>query len=344
MFTYSVYGTLVASTRSDYQGLLVIVVPIIKLIMKNVVARLCRYFEDLAPVTIVFSVELFDTLFTNVCMLNARSWTTSGLVSCVHVLLSGITLYMLSQRISTVQIMLQDHGLEFSNDLLPLVIALCQSPAPGNPTQFALIRLRASHPQPISRDCEARLLVLEALNVYNHSTEPRVLATALSAVSLTPRSTATLGRRRSSIQVFPLRTDNHVKPAKSTAPELLLAIFQLMYQCEYLVLSQYVQSITTVSWAIQHAELMHLSNAQFYPPSVTATALPWTISLYPILVIFSGLALHYVIRSRLRLSVPTILAFVLETQAELVQSHLMFWTLVLAQFSLQHFGTALLLQ
>lgn len=338
VFIYSIYGTLVASIRSDYQGLLVMALPIVKLIMKNAIAGLCHHFEDLAPVTIVLSVELFDALFTNVCMQSARSWLTTGLVSSVYVLQSGITLYMLSQRISTVQSMLQGHHLELAGDLLPLAIALCHSPAPGNKVQFALIRLRASHPQPIPQEYEAKLLVLEALNVYNHSTESRVMITALNAVSLTAQPTVVPARRRSSIQIFPLQLSSPEKIAKSTAPELLLAILQLIYQCEYLVLSQYVQSITTVSWAVQHAELVHISNARFYLTTITGNSLPWTAALYPILVLCSTLALHRMIRSRLRLSVLNILSFVLETQAELVQSRLMFWTLVLAQFSLQHFG------
>jgi hypothetical protein len=63
------------------------------------------------------------------------------------------------------------------------------------------------------------------------------------------------------------------------------------------------------------------------------------VMLYSALELLSFLILQHFIKKRLQLSASLQLAFVLESQWEMVQSKLVLWVVYIVQASLVHFGT-----
>ncbi|KAE9345783.1 hypothetical protein PF008_g8600 [Phytophthora fragariae] len=70
---YYIYTTLSKAGKTSFALLL----PVIKLVMKNIIARSVIHLKDEMPEVVVFNVEVFNALFLSYCMLNSPSvWVT----------------------------------------------------------------------------------------------------------------------------------------------------------------------------------------------------------------------------------------------------------------------------
>lgn len=78
---YPEYNAVFVSVETKYQNALVLALPLIKLVVKNGVSRSAVHLKDYLPQTVVFLVEVFNTLYLTVCMQNAGSTLTAVLIS-----------------------------------------------------------------------------------------------------------------------------------------------------------------------------------------------------------------------------------------------------------------------
>lgn len=75
---FYVFTTLPSNAKNPFAMLL----PIIKIFMRNVMARTVLHLNDEIPEVVLMNVEMFNSLFMSYCMQNSPSiWTTLGLIA-----------------------------------------------------------------------------------------------------------------------------------------------------------------------------------------------------------------------------------------------------------------------
>ncbi|GMF31655.1 unnamed protein product [Phytophthora lilii] len=118
---------------------------------------------------------------------------------------------------------------------------------------------------------------------------------------------------------------------------------QALFHCEYVILSEYIECILPLVYAIYLGGLYQLPTAAFYPftssqapDKMTSTLIQ--LMIYGSLEFISFIGLHVLLRKRLGYSPIYQLAFVLETHAVMLQSLLFVWILFIVQLTLVHSG------
>ncbi|RLN55383.1 hypothetical protein BBJ28_00024996, partial [Nothophytophthora sp. Chile5] len=84
---YPAFSALYLEVAPSRRVGLVLVLPTTKLIMKNVVAWASSYLEDYLPLIVVFSVEVFNTLYVAVCMQASNSGLATAALMTLNVVL-----------------------------------------------------------------------------------------------------------------------------------------------------------------------------------------------------------------------------------------------------------------
>lgn len=125
--------------------------------------------------------------------------------------------------------------------------------------------------------------------------------------------------------------------------ELLHQSLQLLFTCAFLVLSEYIECMVPTFYLLYLAVTNHLPNAVFYPQlhAMSASKVHATLgflALYASLELLSLLGLHLLLHRKFQLPPLQLLAFVLETQREMILGKLTAWTLIVLQLPLDHFG------
>ncbi|TMW63148.1 hypothetical protein Poli38472_002089 [Pythium oligandrum] len=85
-FVYPAYNAVYVKLHGAAQGAFVLLFPVVKLVMANVLAHFCPYLQDATPEMVVMSVEIFHALFSTYCMQGSTSLWTVAVIIGVDVL------------------------------------------------------------------------------------------------------------------------------------------------------------------------------------------------------------------------------------------------------------------
>lgn len=184
----------------------------------------------------------------------------------------------------------------------------------------------------------------------SHTSNP-VTPTRVTIVREQAAATATTFK---SVFVVPLqRMRTAPRRSSITADQALTQIqktrivhdnLQLLFQCEYIALVEYIECVAPMLYAIYLPVLCALPNGQFFPntrdlaPDAVRTLIINIIG-YGALEVASLVTLHSILKRKFAFSSLYQIAFVLETQTVLVQGKLIVWLLFALQFTLDHLGT-----
>ncbi|GAB9473798.1 hypothetical protein Gpo141_00010945 [Globisporangium polare] len=118
---------------------------------------------------------------------------------------------------------------------------------------------------------------------------------------------------------------------------------QLLFNCEYIALVEYIECIAPIVYAIYLPVLCALPNAQYFPNTRNLSAenvytLIVNLFCYGCLEVASFVMLHGILKKKFAFSPVYQVAFVLETQMLLVQGKLVVWLLFALQFTIDHLG------
>lgn len=127
------------------------------------------------------------------------------------------------------------------------------------------------------------------------------------------------------------------------ARQLIQQTLQLLFRCEYLLLTEYIECAMPIIYAVYTNVLYNLPNAQFFPRTreMTGDELASTLATTTVYALVGGLSLvqvQVILWCKLCLSAVHQLAFVLETQVWLVQTMMVVWTPLILQYELDHCG------
>lgn len=197
---YPSFSALYLAVSPRYQAGLVMLLPLIKIIMKNFVAWSSNHLEEFVPEVVVFSVEVFNALYVAICMQNAGSMATTAVILAFDAVNSALSVRSIHFETEAIQALQARHQ---SRGLLQNVINICNQPGILSNRESATISLRSPIRHRLSGEGSA---ILEGLvRRQSVSAEDLLHPSALPAAGAHP-PTRTLSAlvRKPSTRVAPL--------------------------------------------------------------------------------------------------------------------------------------------
>lgn len=132
LLAYAVFSTIFANLSPTLQPLFALLIPVFKLVQKNVPSRILSGRDDTKLQIVIFNVEIFNALFISTCMQNSQSMGTSITLIAVDLLQAAISLLDLYRMVNDVRNIMDELGLG-SNELIPTAeLVLENYPATAN--------------------------------------------------------------------------------------------------------------------------------------------------------------------------------------------------------------------
>ncbi|GMF21055.1 unnamed protein product [Phytophthora lilii] len=99
LFLYPAYEALFRLAEgSRYELPVILVLPILKVLVRNVALRCVARMEDMAPAVVMFTVDFFNAMYMATCMQTASSISAIAAITFADISQTGSTLYGLHQR------------------------------------------------------------------------------------------------------------------------------------------------------------------------------------------------------------------------------------------------------
>ncbi|KAL3661764.1 hypothetical protein V7S43_013060 [Phytophthora oleae] len=163
MFVYPAYEVLFRTSQgSDYQFFVILLLPVIKVTIKNIMRRCTMHAEDMVPEAVIFTVDFFNAIYVATCM-----QTASSILSVVV-----ITLTDLSQTI----IML--YGLHRRTAAISLILANTVQNTPSTGTEGKLLRILCTlcrNPDKFKKQVQTGLKFRSCLSYYLSASDTSIL-------------------------------------------------------------------------------------------------------------------------------------------------------------------------
>lgn len=144
-----------AAADNGYELVVAILLPVLKVIMKNIVSLSFFRRQDLMPEGVIFTVDFFNAFYIATSMQNASSTTTVIVIMAVDLFNTAVALNGLQRGTSRIIALLHKAGILHSTDprhfdLLHSASLLCQSSEEFETRNRSGIRLRSCLPYRLS--------------------------------------------------------------------------------------------------------------------------------------------------------------------------------------------------
>lgn len=305
------------------QTALIFVLPIIKIIIQSAVVWFSSHVEEYIPGITVFSVEVFNALYLTKCMQGAKSVMTYVAIMMFDVLEMVLAFVDMKGQISNLQQMHSVYSISGRN-LLETVSSVCEEPGVLDGSAIHLrspLKLRILNP-PVG--FQARNKVTAAAQCSSVSQDENVVEKQVTLFA---------------IQSSTSEGDSEIATKRKFVHQSL----EVLFQCEYHVQVEYVESVIPMIYSFYVAVLCELPSAKHYPETrdlapkhVAFMAL--NVMLYAWMKVLSLIALHFIVKRKFGFSPIYVLAFVLENQSVELQARLTIWFAYVLQLTLVHFG------
>ncbi|KAK1931461.1 hypothetical protein P3T76_013217 [Phytophthora citrophthora] len=359
LLIYPVYQVLFdAVVNTNWETSVMLLLPVVKMITKNIVASSIHYMEDMLPESVIFTVDFFNAVYVATCMQRASSTITVTVImtfDMFHTVYALRSLYVNTAGIK--RRMNRDMGSTIDNlDLLEIGYSLCQYQDKLERQDLSQILLRSCIPHKLSAPGKAFLSRLEKYPLKNavkgHSRRNSSILPDNypgsgweSAKRLTTKTYAL-----STINVFPVkpiarefRTGSIISAYSVPPSQILQRTLGNLFTTECMLLTEYLESFTPLFYASFLCVMVQLPNAQYHKEmeGITTENINDTVRivfLNGFLECVSFFVLVAVIRQTIGINALFHLAFVLETQTALIQSKLVVWMLLTLTCRIVHYG------
>ncbi|TYZ57799.1 hypothetical protein PybrP1_012037 [[Pythium] brassicae (nom. inval.)] len=321
VLVYPTFNAVFMSLSLTGQLMALSLLPAVKILIKNIVARASGHLEDYIPEIVAFSVDVFNSLYVSACMQSSTRWLTTSLVMAFDAAQAVLAARDIQRRTTAVQRWNPSGMWQSPQGILSDALEVCAHPELLSATAFQKIRLRSPIKLEIS---ERNRGVLSSL--VRHRAKMRGLGSANNR------------RRRTSVLFSGPQTR-----FKSQKTLLIHQTLKMLFQCEYFILVEYIECAAPLLYAMYSTAIYYLPNAVYFPQTanlteadVASTAL--YLFGYALLESLSFVAFSVVLQRRFGFSPLYLLAFVLEKQAKQVQGRLFVWIVYILPFPLKHHG------
>ncbi|RLN72148.1 hypothetical protein BBJ28_00021932 [Nothophytophthora sp. Chile5] len=305
-----------AAADTPYELAMILLLPVVKLIMKNILSRAISDMEDLIPETVIFTVDFFNALYVATCMQRATSTLTVALIMAVDFSQTALALRRLHQRTRSILARLHQtvDPTKEGGSLVTAIRVLCRNPHKIERQARPGIRVHSSIPHRLTATGSLLIARLPFIAANAMTEKPASLAEDVAAVE-------------------------DARCHSNVVHETL----EMLFTSECLVLTEYLEATIPLLYGNFILMMVRLPNAKYHSElkgitreNVDATV--HTVFIYAALEFLSFAVLATVLQRNCGMQVLYQLAFVLETHMPLVQSKLMSWMLITLSYRVLHFG------
>ncbi|KAG7388231.1 hypothetical protein PHYPSEUDO_012889 [Phytophthora pseudosyringae] len=360
-----------AISGSVYELPAFLMLPVIKMVLKNLVSFCFADLHDMIPENIIFTVHFFNAVYLATCMQSASSTFAVATIMIIDFLETGFALNGIYR--SSTRIMIQLHrtigSASASDNLLTAAWSLCHHHDKFTKEERSQVQVRSCLRSKLSATGRGLLDHLDksALKLGPSFARPSN-SQSMPAIERVESATMDLSRFRVlfseqwSTMVQPISPIKavHVKLARgektrnkisavAAIPSVqhiasLRKTLATLFTIECIVLSEYVEFIIPLLYGNYVLMMVHLPSARYHteltgltPENVDPTV--QTVFVYGLLELGSFILLLVVMRRSCGIQALYHLAFVLENQMLSIQCQIMCWMLITLGFRVVHFGT-----
>ncbi|ETM44876.1 hypothetical protein L914_09929 [Phytophthora nicotianae] len=130
MFVYPIYEVLFRTAQgSHYQLFVILLLPIIKVVIKNIMRKCTMHAEDMVPEAVIFTVDFFNAIYVATCMQTASSAVSIVIIVLTDLSQTIIMLYGLHRRTAVISSALtQTVQKPHKDQFLSVLCELCRNP------------------------------------------------------------------------------------------------------------------------------------------------------------------------------------------------------------------------
>ncbi|GMF54149.1 unnamed protein product [Phytophthora fragariaefolia] len=346
VFIYPPYFYGFTAISNQAKLIFTLLLPAIKLFMRNLFARAVGHLGDETPVLVIFNADVFGSLFIAYCMQSSPSfWTTIELM-VVDIWLMWLSLRDIEKArkgLSELERKVDDNAMWSSYHGAVGHISLGgRMPTTLERASILLEREAQSH---VGGSRSSQLLELQRVLSHEKQEREGPKLVALEGRKSLNKSIIMMMKdiRNSLRRIYP--TDHEVRGVvkelkgdeRATGSRTLISrykgdVFTMVYSCCYVAVAIYL--VTTY----------HLPNRNYYAiyDGIDENDLIQTLNnvvFYCMLQLVSLVLLSFMLRRMLGLSPIQVIAFVLEKQVDYVQMCLIFWLFYNVQSAQKDLGT-----
>ncbi|KAG3030990.1 hypothetical protein PC121_g6056 [Phytophthora cactorum] len=364
--SYPAYQLLFNSvTGSAYELSVFLLLPVLKLVLKNLVAICLADLADLIPENIIFTVHFFNAIYLATSMQSASSTFAVSAIMIIDLLGTGMTLYRIYRSSNRIMKHLQQTiGPSIAKDnLLAAAYSLCHYHDKFTKEERTQVQVRSFFPHQLSTEGHDLLRKLEngtgptfpsSSNTQSMPTIKNVLpagsgpligsrwSTMIQPVGPTKVTSVQVTRTKRSCNV------NAIAIAIAAVPSVqhiasLRKILATLFTLECMILAEYIEFIIPLLYGNYVLMMVHLPSARYHTELTNVTmenvvSTVYMVFLYGLLEVGSFILLVLLLKRGCGMQALYHLAFVLETQMLPIQSKIIGWTLITLGFRVVHFG------
>ncbi|KAF4149410.1 hypothetical protein GN958_ATG01382 [Phytophthora infestans] len=341
VFIFPVYEMLFnAAEGTPYQLPVILLLPVIKVALKNLVLHFAKALDDMAPVEVIFTADFFNAIYVATSIKSSTSLAAISAITITDLSQTFIMLYGLQRRTATILPRLR-HGSDSTTSIdgvLSIMCVLCRNPEVLRKQVHTGIHQISAIDRSLLDSLEQSLGVESRTIIQpdsNNSSSP------------SPDNNSGLSCLRRIFQqngIHPItETMQSYAHTASSSATILLEALQILFTTECLVTTAYLEAFMPLFYSSYMVVMVHLPNVRYHlemakvtRENITSTVLPLVV--FGLLQIVSLALLVVVIKRNCRLKPLYQLAFVLETQRSLVQCKMMLWMVITLCFRVTHFG------
>ncbi|KAF4144651.1 hypothetical protein GN958_ATG06181 [Phytophthora infestans] len=362
VLTYPAYEALFRFAKgSSYQLPVILLLPFIKVAVKNMVLRCMASMEDMLPEAVIFTVDFFNAVYVATCMQSASSATAITVITTTDLSQTIIMLFGLHHRTAELLPRLcQTIDIDPSGcDLVNALCALCGDSKKFKKQTRTDVSIRSCLPLVLADEDRELLAILERLSSEESSDVDHVLKISSSSSvqhlvipgKKPKRKFRNILVRKHNDIVHPLSSvDSTVTWAtkvhrhkSNQSVTILRETLGALFTTECIIVTAYLEAIVPLFYCCYMVVMTHLPSAKYHtemtdvtPANVGATVVP--VFVFGLLQIATFVLLAVVIKKNCGMNMLYQLGFVLQTQMSLIQGKLIFWVLVTLCFRVVHFG------
>ncbi|KAG6623174.1 ABCG transporter ABC Superfamily [Phytophthora cinnamomi] len=317
IFIYPTYFHLFTTISNSDKAAFSLLLPVMKIILRGVMARTVVHLKDEIPQIVVINVDLFSALFSTYCMQNAPSLKTTGVLMTAKAIQTCVSLYDIEIVVQRMKALKKQRGVVKN-------VTVHSKHRNSNVDASAGTRRSSGEGRVLSSNLFA--LVQSSTRKLSQTIQP------FKQIATSPQKTH--GLLASIAPLLSEFVDNDRRgPTKETVVDATISKSV-----------SYVEVVIPLIFSAYLFGMYHLPNRAYYGQMVGMDDIRLrdalaNVLLYAALQFASMVVLNVVLWQRLQISAFHQLSFVLEKQWNQVQNRMILWVFYNVQASLQHFGS-----
>ncbi|KAL4116911.1 hypothetical protein PRIC2_012363 [Phytophthora ramorum] len=316
---YAGFSTVFTKMPPQYQPVFALLIPVYKVIQKNVTSRLLAGFDDSKPQMVILNIEIFNALFIATCLQNSQSVGTSITLIAVDLLQAAISLLDLHRMVYNVKKTMNKLGVSTNALISTAELVLKKYPAMAGKQRRPDVWAGDSTPRPVTKkqvlptmnvqvgDCDipATFCSLAPIDASHDSLSSSVRLGSTAK----PTGTSSAGQRTG---LNRLTSQEHHR--------LLKKALQVLFLTEFMLLIEFTEVLVSIIYGGYMVILFYLPNRRYYHQLAHLT--------------------HHELWSKVKMNRFSLqqLAFVLEREFFMVQPKLIIWVTMTMQSELPQMG------